>query len=90
MRIIAGSVGSYDSSLISRKFANTFPETIENIVSRLNYDIHADLANGIRIYIDAYSSDDGLITESSFLQFHQDMFASNQESFAIVIGNIWR
>lgn len=89
MRIIVGSGGNYDHSFLSRKFADVFPERIENIVSLLNYDIHADLANGIRIYIGAYASDDGLITESSFLQFHQDMFASNQESFGIIIGNIW-
>ena len=92
MRIIVGSVGSYDSSSISRKFAEMFPEKstpIENIVSLINYGIHADLANGIRIYVSAYASDRGLITESSFLQLHQDLFSSSQESFGIIVENIW-
>jgi len=92
MRIITGSIGSYNTSAISLNFSNFFSDKstyVENVVSLLNYDIHPDLANGIRIYINAYTSTDGLVTEASFLQLHHDMFASNSESFGVVIDNIW-
>ena len=92
--IIAQSPGSIDVSEVTDKFKAKFPEgncSIDEIIACINYDVHADLAAGLELYISAYTDPDtGVLTSGGFSLLHQDMAASSPQAYAVVINNVWK
>ncbi len=91
--IIAQSPGSIEVSEMTNKFKTKFPDGtcgIDEIIGCINYDVHADLAAGLELYIGTYiDPDTGLLTAGGFTLLHQDMAASSSNAYMIVINNIW-
>ena len=92
--IIAQNPGSIEVSEMTNKFKSKFPEgtcSVDEIISFINYDVHADLAAGLEIYISAYTdADTGLLTTGGFTLLHQDLAASSPSAYALVMNNIWK
>jgi hypothetical protein len=92
--IVAQNPGGIDVSEVTNQFKTKFPEgscSIDDILACINYDVHADLATGLQLYIKGYADPDtGLLSVSGFTLLHQDLAASSADAYAVVINNIWK
>ena len=92
--VIAQSPGNIEVSEATNSFKSKFSEgacSVDEIIACINYDVHADLATGLELYIGAYvDANTGLLTTGGFTLLHQDMAASSPSAYAVVINNMWK
>jgi len=92
LRLLIGIPQSSDFSKTLNCFERKFAfetATVDEVLSIIRYDVHADLANGLGLYIGAYANSLQRIGRSEFTLLLQDLYSSSPESFGVIIENIW-
>ena len=92
---ISGRLDGFDKKECSELYYLLFHTSkdieIQQLVSKLNSEIHPELIDGIQNFISCYTTIDEnqLISLDSFILFHQDLFSSNKLNYKTILSDIW-
>ena len=89
LKVLVAKMDGFNEEYVRNLYSNlSSPSVLDAVKSRLNYDIHSEVAQGINEYISIYATNDNF-SEDNFVQLHLDLYSALPAVFVDLIKALW-
>lgn len=89
MKVLVAKMDGFNDTEIRTLYSNlSSPSILDAVKSRINYDAHPEVAQGISEYISIYSTNENF-SEDNFAQLHLDLYSASPSVFNDLVIALW-